>query len=191
MTTTSIHDNAHLFSLIEIPSPCEVPWSQMSGDHRSRFCQACSKRVFNLAAMRSDEALAMLTEQPGSVCVRIYRRRDGTVLTSDCQKGASALKWIYRRTAPATSMVAAAFAFAYIGGGAKAEVTGPQEQAISSQERVVYMRPDIVPSTFVTAGLPAIPFQFAHRKHHRHDEAVQVAQPPISETPPWEGLGSV
>jgi len=161
----------------------------MSGDHRSRFCQMCSKRVFNLAAMRSDEALAMLTEQPGSVCVRIYRRSDGTVLTSDCQKGASALKWVYRRAAPATSMVAAAFAFAYIGGGAKADVIA--DVTTRTQEQVVYMHPDVVPSTFVTAGLPAMPLQFLHRKHHRHDEAAQLAPPPRPDAPPWEGLDSV
>jgi len=62
----------------------------MEGDDRVRFCCACSKNVYDLSAMSEDEAEAFLALHldDQDACVRLYRRPDGRILTSDCPRGA-------------------------------------------------------------------------------------------------------
>jgi hypothetical protein len=59
----------------------------MIGDERVRFCAHCAKNVYNLSALPRHEAEALLLEKEGKLCVRLYKRADGTVLTSDCPVG--------------------------------------------------------------------------------------------------------
>jgi hypothetical protein len=75
---------------ISIATPCRADWSKMEGDDKSRFCQTCQKSVYNLSAMTTPEAQALIAEKDGSLCARIYRRADGTVITSDCLVGKTA-----------------------------------------------------------------------------------------------------
>jgi len=72
---------------LRIASPCKADWEQMKGDDRVRFCGSCNKNVYNLSGMRRDEATALVQGRRGEVCVRMYRRADGTVLTADCPVG--------------------------------------------------------------------------------------------------------
>ena len=77
-----------LLDSISIASPCSADWNQMAGDARSRFCAACKLHVHDLSAMTATEATALLrTAGQGRVCVRLFRRADGTVLTRDCPVG--------------------------------------------------------------------------------------------------------
>jgi hypothetical protein len=86
MTTTfSILDN------LSVASPCNAEWDQMSGDARARHCQLCDKNVYNLSGMTRAEAEALLVEKEGRLCVRYFRRQDGTVLTRDCPVGKARL----------------------------------------------------------------------------------------------------
>jgi hypothetical protein len=73
---------------LRIASPCKASWDDMLGDERVRFCGQCQKNVYNLSGMRRDEATALVKERTGEICVRMYRREDGTVLTTDCPVGA-------------------------------------------------------------------------------------------------------
>jgi hypothetical protein len=59
----------------------------MVGDERVRFCKQCSRNVYDLSAMKRVEAERFLEANGVSACVRLYRRADGTVLTSDCPVG--------------------------------------------------------------------------------------------------------
>lgn len=72
---------------VRIASPCNAGWDDMIGDDKARFCGQCRKNVYNLSAMTRAEAEALLEEREGSMCVRLYRRADGTVLTADCPDG--------------------------------------------------------------------------------------------------------
>lgn len=56
----------------------------MSGDRRVRFCGLCKKNVYNFSAMTADQAVALIVRLEGRLCARYYRRRDTSVLTSDC-----------------------------------------------------------------------------------------------------------
>lgn len=73
---------------VRVASPCNVSWDAMKGDDRVRFCGQCEKNVFNLSSMTRDEAEALIIATQGKICVRMYRRSDGTVLTQDCPDGA-------------------------------------------------------------------------------------------------------
>lgn len=72
---------------VRIASPCHAAWDEMIGDERVRYCGHCKKDVYNLSDMSRGEAASFLAEQGEGVCIRLYWRRDGTVLTSDCPVG--------------------------------------------------------------------------------------------------------
>src|SRR3954463_3597430 len=69
--------------LLEIAIPCEVPWDSMRGDEQVRHCGQCKQNVYNVASFTRAEATRLLQER---VCLRIYRRPDNTVITSDCRE---------------------------------------------------------------------------------------------------------
>jgi hypothetical protein len=75
---------------VRIASPCPASWEQMTGDDRSRQCSLCNQRVYDLSAMTGAEVAHFLGAHDEDVCVRLYRRADGTVMTSDCPKGVRA-----------------------------------------------------------------------------------------------------
>ena len=56
----------------------------MRGDDVRRFCRLCHQNVFDLSAMAREDAERFVAEAEGRVCVRFYRRADGTVVTKDC-----------------------------------------------------------------------------------------------------------
>lgn len=106
--------NTHAFlDRIEIAKPCPANWDEMTGDERARFCQHCRKNVYNLSAMTAEEAVALVRAKEGKLCVRLYRRRDGTVLTSDCPVG---VREYYRRVRRSVAMAAATFLALLTGG---------------------------------------------------------------------------
>jgi hypothetical protein len=99
---------------LRIASPCKASWDEMVGDDRVRFCGQCAKNVYNVAGMTRDEAYGLLRENTGgSVCMRLYKRADGTVLTADCPDGAK--KKRVRRLAMVAGGVAATAAAAFVG----------------------------------------------------------------------------
>ncbi|ATQ78060.1 hypothetical protein CR152_28790 [Massilia violaceinigra] len=70
---------------IDIPVPCTASWEDMTGDHRVRHCKDCNKNVFNLSAMPAAEGAALIAENlNGDLCVRMDKRQDGSVVSSDC-----------------------------------------------------------------------------------------------------------
>ncbi|MGB3968464.1 MAG: hypothetical protein WBO45_17140 [Planctomycetota bacterium] len=80
--------NRSLLDGISIASPCSADWNQMTGDDRRRFCAQCKLHVHDLSGMTADAAMALLRQTgKGRVCVRFFRRTDGTVLTRDCPVG--------------------------------------------------------------------------------------------------------
>jgi hypothetical protein len=61
----------------------------MEGDDEVRLCRLCNLHVFDLVAMNREEAAVLLAADSNSMCLRYYRRADGTVLTKDCPIGVS------------------------------------------------------------------------------------------------------
>src|SRR5215831_17795343 len=90
---------------IRIAAPCEAEWKWMYGNDRVRFCGQCSQNVFNLSAMTTEEAEDLIRRADGRLCVRFYRRGDGTILTRNCPVGIQAIR--EKLTSTRTQVVAA------------------------------------------------------------------------------------
>ncbi|HEY2746260.1 MAG TPA: hypothetical protein VGL86_16610 [Polyangia bacterium] len=86
-TTTRKPSLPVVLESIRIAMPCSADWDDMSGNERVRFCGKCEKNVYNLSAMSRDEGEALVREKEGRLCVRLYQRADGTVITNDCPVG--------------------------------------------------------------------------------------------------------
>lgn len=72
---------------VRVAYPCPAGWEQMAGDDRARHCVECNLNVYNLSAMTEREAEELIARREGRLCVRFYRRKDGTILTQDCPRG--------------------------------------------------------------------------------------------------------
>ena len=80
----------------EIASPCNEDWDNMTGDDKNRHCDSCKKNVYNLSSMDQEE-ISELLSCAENLCVRLYKRHDGTVLTEDCPVGIEQIKNLLRK----------------------------------------------------------------------------------------------
>ncbi|HEY1586544.1 MAG TPA: hypothetical protein VGH63_12705 [Polyangia bacterium] len=109
---------------IRIAMPCAADWDDMSGDNRVRFCGKCEKNVYNLSAMSRDEGEALVREKEGRLCVRLYQRADGTVITNDCPVGQRRARLRARVWASISGAAASmALVLGLFGGRARADLT--------------------------------------------------------------------
>jgi hypothetical protein len=77
-------DPKRRLDVLTVKAPCPESWDAMDGDDEVRFCGICRQNVYDLSAMTRDRAETLVFEREGRVCVRFYRRADGTVSTLDC-----------------------------------------------------------------------------------------------------------
>jgi len=94
---------------IKIASPCPADWNEMRGNKQKRFCTHCQLSVYNLSEMTERDAENLLFESEGKICVRLYRREDGTVITQNCPVGWQAVKQRVSRVASAVFGLAVGF----------------------------------------------------------------------------------
>jgi hypothetical protein len=94
---------------IKIASPCAADWNEMHGNTQKRFCGECKLNVYNLSAMTRQEAENLLMNSEGRLCVRFYRRADGTILTQNCPVGWAKVKQRVSRIATAAFSLAVGF----------------------------------------------------------------------------------
>src|SRR5262249_38571792 len=119
-TITGALDSVH------IASPCSAAWDAMEGTEQVRFCRQCQLNVYNLSGMSRAEAEALVREREGRLCVRFFRRADGTMLTDDCPVGLSAV----RAAARVARWVLGAVAALLVALPSAAVVTSNEEQGI-------------------------------------------------------------
>jgi len=107
-----------------IAAPCPVSWDDMSGDERVRHCAECKLNVYKIDEMSKKEVELLLSTDAasaGKVCVQLYRRADGTILTKDCPKGLARIREFSQRI---KRSVAVAFALLVSTGQALAQKSG-------------------------------------------------------------------
>ena len=102
-----------LLNNIKIASPCPADWESMYGNDRIRFCGQCKLNVYNLSGMSRADAESLIERAEGSMCVRYFRRADGTVLTQDCPVGWAKVK---KRVSTMAAGALAIFISAFSGG---------------------------------------------------------------------------
>ncbi len=94
---------------VDVAAPCPADWNEMIGNDVKRFCGQCELNVHNLSGMTREEAEALIVNTEGRLCVRFYRRADGTILTNNCPVGLRALKRRVSRIKNATLSAALGF----------------------------------------------------------------------------------
>jgi len=120
---------------LHIASPCQAAWEGMIGNDQVRRCETCRLNVYNTAAMTSADVERMVLSAEGRVCMRLYRRGDGTVMTRDCPVG---LRKYARRVSRLVSVAAAALlAFATSAFGQDAVI-----KATDAKVRVTRSKPE-------------------------------------------------
>jgi hypothetical protein len=92
---------------LTIATPCQVPWESLAGDDRVRHCGRCRQNVYNIESFERVEALRLIQAREGRVCLRLYRRTDGTLVTADC--------WSRLRAARRRGLVTFAVALVLVG----------------------------------------------------------------------------
>lgn len=102
-------DPLQILGEVRIASPCPVPWEDMTGDDRVRHCGACDCRVYNVSAMTAEDGVRLLREHEGRLCIQLWRRADGTLITADCPVGLRERARRCRRKLAAVGSTIAAF----------------------------------------------------------------------------------
>jgi hypothetical protein len=94
MNTTLLQE----LGVIRIASPCDVPWSSMKGTNAVRFCDQCRLNVYNVEELSSYEVRELILKTEGRVCMRLFKRFDGTLLTKDCPRGLAVFGQVWRQS---------------------------------------------------------------------------------------------
>lgn len=92
---------------IRIASPCSVDWESMTGTDQVRHCGECRLNVYNISEMTTQDAQELIARTEGRLCIRMYKRADGTVITRDCPVGLAAARATIARIACRFGAVAA------------------------------------------------------------------------------------
>lgn len=102
----------NVISEVQVATPCAARWEEMVGDEKVRFCQGRQLPVYNLSAMDVEEAAERIAQDDDRLCVRFYRRADGTILTRDCPLG---IQKAYQRRAFINGMAGALISLGVLG----------------------------------------------------------------------------
>jgi hypothetical protein len=141
-----------LLENIRIATPCNADWDDMAGDAQVRFCGKCEKNVYNLSEMSRADAEALVRDKEGRMCVRLYQRSDGTVLTSDCPVGVRRERLRARIWARVSGMAASmALALGLFSGRARADL------AVGENKNPKVTQPKTPPHVQVMGGAVARP----------------------------------
>lgn len=175
-----------LLTGIEVAKPCTAKWEEMTGDERMRRCAQCELDVFDLSAMRRDEAEAFVASRLGKArtCIRFLRRADGTIVTRDCPVGVRAA-W-KRVTWAAAALLGAGFAaaamFAPRGFGGPPRVAPLKQIHEFVQRQFGPPAPPLVPTMGDIACPPAPPAPPAQPPMRAMGE-MTIPEPPSRDPP--------
>ena len=157
---------------VAIAAPCPADWEDMIGNDRVRFCGQCELNVYNLSALSKREAESLIARSEDRLCIRFYRRKDGSIMTRDCPVGLRALK----RRASRIKRAAASSLVGFLAGiGANAAVSRvgelllgsyPSTQTLGSAQGSVVEPPSQQPSFVVGQAIRARHIPAKRGSHH-------------------------
>ena len=153
---------------LRVASPCKEPWDRMVGTDRVRDCAKCEKPVFDLSTLTTEEAEALLATRGVTMCVRFFKRADGTVLTADCPVGQRSQR---KRVAIAAGLFAGAAGAAGVaataGGDAPAKLEPIPETTFTIAPEVEPIPPPVHGEMMQGLALPSPPPRTPHAVRHR------------------------
>lgn len=153
---------------IKIATPCTANWEEMQGNDRVRFCAQCERNVYNLSALSQTEALGLINQTEGRLCVRFYQRQDGTILTTDCPVGVKALK---RKVARAANWTM----FALL--GIASWLTNDKNVSLPEIATILVNKVTDVATPRVTMGGLVAPASFDQQPNFQANQAGKVKTP--------------
>jgi hypothetical protein len=135
---------------IRIASPCSADWNKMYGNDRMRHCGDCKLNVYNLSGMSREAAEDLVMNAEGRLCVRFYRRQDGTIITENCPVGWAKVK------ARAKVYVTAAFSLLMTLMGGLFVVSLFSSRKTTPMTGEIAVRPTPTPEVHMTMGAVAL-----------------------------------
>lgn len=129
----------------------------MSGDDKVRACADCKMNVYNLSAMTEAEALELVKQREGRLCVRFYLRPDGTAMTKDCPVGVSRARRTYTA---ALGAVAALIAMPFLGQAQECSTTRETASIIDDARAVLFqvkVKLGLAPAPVMMGEMVAVP----------------------------------
>lgn len=138
---------------IKIASPCPVSWDEMYGNERKRFCGDCKLNVYNLSGMTRDEAENLIMGSEGRLCVKFYKRADGSIITQDCPVGWAKVK----QRAQMVATAAFSLILSLFGGLMVASFFSKGQKDIGKFKWIPFTTPTPTPDYERTMGMIAMP----------------------------------
>lgn len=65
---------------IDVKSPCNESWEEMTGNSEVRFCSHCAKDVHDISAMTRSKAEKLVKDSKGNLCVRYVKNPEGKIV---------------------------------------------------------------------------------------------------------------
>ena len=65
---------------LTVPAPCHADWDAMKGNDQVRFCEHCDLSVHNLSQMTPPQALRLVSQSNGRLCVRFEQDPRGRIV---------------------------------------------------------------------------------------------------------------
>jgi hypothetical protein len=140
-----------LLDQLQIASPCQAKWEDMTGDDKVRFCSQCQKNVFNISNMDAAKAESLIVQKQGRLCLRMYRRHDGTVITQDCPVGLAKIKDKGRAMLYAAATLMAGAVGLFLGLFVPQKWKQPLEDRLVQKMTTPFEKPPVIS---VTMGTP-------------------------------------
>ena len=112
----------------KLSSACPIPWADLRGDDRERFCEKCGHRVTNLSALSADARAALLAKAGKErLCVSFYLRLSGEYVTPEAPLTADERSRIRQLGVAALSAGALALAAGCVSAPAQSRQSAPGE----------------------------------------------------------------
>ena len=124
-------EDISLLENVRIAAPCPANWHEMVGGDRVRYCRSCEKNVYNLSEMSRTDAEKLLQTHEGRLCVRYYRRTDGTIMTNNCPIGLRTIRKVYLKTAASAAALFGVLFGGIASMGARKQEPQPQPEAVA------------------------------------------------------------
>ena len=142
---------------LTVAKPCSANWNEMTGDERARHCADCGLSVYNIAALTPKQTRDLIASHEGKrLCIRLFKRADGTVITRDCPKGLAAYRARIARIAGAAfAAILGLFSISYSQTASPAELGRGQRSATFLsvplvEGRVIDQTGAVIPNAKVT-----------------------------------------
>lgn len=112
---------------IEVKNPCSQDWDEMRGSDAVRFCSHCDSSVNNLSAMTRKQALKIVRDSGGKICVRYVKNPE-----TNAPVFREKLYQISRRTGIAAGVLGASLSLS--------SITYAQDEAKTSEAQPTVIR---------------------------------------------------